>query len=84
MFVSKRILLNNEDGRWDLDNPMIKTIEDDSLKTNIQRENEDNHDPISVLTYIDGQIWCAIRDRIFVISPDSFHVQVKSPKKQTR
>ena len=56
---------------------MIKTIEDDSLKANIQRENEDNHDPISVLTYVDGQIWCAIRDRIFVISPDSFHVQVK-------
>lgn len=74
----EKIDLNDEDGRWDLENPMIKAIEDDSLKANVQRENEENLDPISVLTSVDGQIWCAIHGRIFVISPDSFHVQVKS------
>ena len=68
-----------KDGRWDLDNPIIKVLEDDSPntseKTN-QRENEENLDPISVMKFVDGQIWCAICDRIFVISPNSLDVQV--------
>lgn len=68
-----------KDGRWDLDNPIIKILEDNSPNISdkiIQKENEENLDPISAMTFVDGQIWCAVCDRIFVVSPDSFDIQV--------
>jgi hypothetical protein len=59
---------------------MIKIIEENSPqspeKTN-QLDNEENSDPISVMSFVGDQIWCAIRDRIFVVCPNSLNVQVK-------
>jgi hypothetical protein len=64
-----------------LDNPIIKIIEENSSqspdKTN-QLDNEENKDPISVMSLVANKLWCGIRDRIFVVCPNSLDVQVKN------
>jgi hypothetical protein len=68
-------------GRWDLDCPIIRSIEEDSVRHG-SGQNEvddgDNTDPISVMTLAAGRLWCAIRDRIFVVCPNSLTVEVKN------
>ncbi|UJR10864.1 hypothetical protein I4U23_015051 [Adineta vaga] len=65
-------------GRWDLDCPVIRSIEEDSLRHG-SGQNEiddgDNVDPISVMALAAGRLWCAIRDRIFVVCPNSLTVE---------
>ena len=47
MFETKK------DARWDLDNPTIKILEDAPPKSS-EKISEDNLDPISVMTLVDG------------------------------
>jgi len=66
-------------GRWDLDSPIIRSIEENSGRSNNKNGefyDDENHDPISVMTLVAGKLWCAIRDRIFVVCPNSLNVQV--------
>ncbi|CAF3871802.1 unnamed protein product [Adineta steineri] len=65
-------------GRWDLDCPTIRSIEEDSIRHGSgQNDNDDgdNIDPISVMALAAGKLWCAIRDRIFVVCPNSLNVE---------
>ena len=67
------------DGRWDLDCPIIRSIEEDSVRNGGgqgELDDGDNTDPISVITLAAGRLWCAIRDRIFVVCPNSLNVEV--------
>ncbi len=68
-------------GRWDLDCPIIRSVEEESTRHGSgQNENDDgdNMDPISVMALAAGKLWCAIRDRIFVVCPNSLIVEVKT------
>jgi hypothetical protein len=60
-----------------LDNPIIKIIEENSSESSDKIDNEENTDPISVISLVSGKLWCAIRDRIFVVCPNSLNIQVK-------
>jgi hypothetical protein len=54
-------------------------IEENSGRSNNKNGefyDEENPDPISVMTLVAGKLWCAIRDRIFVVCPNSLNVQV--------
>lgn len=58
---------------------MIKSIEGNSTKTDNISEalnNRENNDPISVMTFVAGRLWCAIKDRIFVVCPNTLNVEV--------
>ena len=67
-------------GHWDLDCPTIRSIEEDSLRCGSGGHHDiddgDNVDPISVMALAAGRLWCAIRDRIFVVCPNSLNVEV--------
>lgn len=68
-------------GRWDLDNPIVRSIEESSSRQGTNHgeiDDGDNTDPISVMTLAAGKLWCAIRDKIFVVCPNSLNVEVKS------
>jgi hypothetical protein len=63
-----------------LDSPIIQSIEENSTKSEDktgQLDNEENTDPISVMSLVAGKLWCGIRDRIFVVCLNSLNVQVK-------
>ncbi|CAM2722468.1 unnamed protein product [Rotaria socialis] len=66
-------------GRWDLDCPTIRSVEESSIRHGTSGHNEiddgDNTDPISVMTLAAGRLWCAIRDRIYVVCPNSLNVE---------
>jgi len=47
-------------------------------------DENDTADPISVMALAAGKIWCAIRDRIFVVCPNSLNVEVNSSSKQNQ
>jgi hypothetical protein len=54
-------------------------IEENSGRSNNKNGefyDEENNDPISVMTLVAGKLWCGIRDRIFVVCPISLNVQV--------
>jgi hypothetical protein len=73
------------DGHWDLDNPIVQTIEDVSTRQGSGQgeiDDGDNTDPISVMVLAAGRLWCAIRDKIFVVCPNSLNVEVKRNKKK--
>ncbi len=66
-------------GRWDLDCPIIRSVEEDSVRHGGGQgdiDDGDNTDPISVMALAAGRLWCAIRDRIFVVCPNSLKVEV--------
>ena len=66
-------------GRWDLDCPTIRSVEEDSVRHGSGQgdiDDGDNTDPISVMVLAAGRLWCAIRDRIFVVCPNSLNVEV--------
>ncbi|CAF1461333.1 unnamed protein product, partial [Adineta ricciae] len=70
-------------GHWDLDCPTIRSIEEDALRCggggggngHHDIDDGDNVDPISVMALAAGRLWCAIRDRIFVVCPNSLNVE---------
>ncbi|CAF1140330.1 unnamed protein product [Adineta steineri] len=65
-------------GCWDFDSPIIRSIEENSrLSSNKTGENydEENTDPISIMTLAAGKLWCAIRDKIYVVCINSLNVQ---------
>ena len=75
----KKTVLSGE--QWDLENPIIRSIDDHSSKD--RRFPSDNDEgeslhPISVMVLAAGKLWCAIKDRIFVVCPNSLNVQVVS------
>ncbi len=77
-------------GRWDLDSPILRSIEEVSTRKGTghgEIDDGDNTDPISVMALSAGRLWCAIRDKIFVVCPNSLNVEVKfsfkSKKKTT-
>ncbi|CAF3389737.1 unnamed protein product [Rotaria sp. Silwood1] len=64
--------------RWDFDCPIIKSIEENSKKSdngNGEFNNDENSDRISILTLVAGRLWCAIRDKIYVVCPNSLNVE---------
>ncbi len=66
-------------GRWDLDCPIIRSVEEDSVRHGGGQgdiDDGDTTDPISVMALAAGRLWCAIRDRIFVVCPNSLKVEV--------
>ena len=66
-------------GHWDLDCPTIRSIEEESLRRGSGHhdiDDGDSVDPISVMALAAGRLWCAIRDRIFVVCPNSLNVEV--------
>lgn len=68
-------------GRWDLDNPILRSIEEVSNRQGTshgENDDGDNMDPISVMALAAGRLWCAIRDKIFVVCPNSLNVEVKN------
>ncbi len=68
-------------GRWDLDCPIIRSVEEDSVRHGGGQgdiDDGDTTDPISVMALAAGRLWCAIRDRIFVVCPNSLIVEVKT------
>jgi hypothetical protein len=69
-----------EGGGWDLDSPIIRSIEEKSVKSD-NKTNElddgENNAPISVMALAAGKLWCGIKDKIFVVCPNSLNVQVK-------
>ncbi len=70
-------------GRWDLDNPILRSIEEVSIRQGTghsEIDDGDNTDPISVMALAAGKLWCAIRDKIFVVCPNSLNVEVKFSK----
>jgi len=72
-------LISNLGGRWDLDCPIIRSVEEDSVRHGGGQgdiDDGDNTDPISVMALAAGRLWCAIRDRIFVVCPNSLKVEV--------
>jgi hypothetical protein len=78
-FDKNKIVILISGGRWDLDCPIIRSVEEDSTRHGGgQGEIDDgeNIDPISVIVLAAGKLWCAIRDRIFVVCPNSLTVEV--------
>ncbi|CAF3358005.1 unnamed protein product [Rotaria sp. Silwood1] len=65
-------------GRWDLDCPIIRSVEESSIRHgsgHSEIDDGDNTDPISVMALAAGRLWCAIRDRIYVVCPNSLNVE---------
>ncbi|CAF1189906.1 unnamed protein product, partial [Didymodactylos carnosus] len=56
------VIRRDLNGRWDIDSPSIKTIGD-----------IDN--PVTVMTIAAGKIWCACKDKIIVVCPNSLNVE---------
>lgn len=57
-------------------------MEEESLRRGSgpnELDDGDNIDPISVMALAAGRLWCAIRDRIFVVCPNSLTVEVTLP-----
>lgn len=66
-------------GHWDLDSPIIRSIEEKSQKSdhkNGENDNGETNNPISVIALVAGKLWCGIKDKIFVVCPNSLDVQV--------
>ncbi|UJR34912.1 hypothetical protein I4U23_027690 [Adineta vaga] len=64
--------------QWDFDNPIIEIIDENnqtSMKSSNEYSDDESNDPISVMTIAAGKLWCAIHDRIFIISTDSLTIQ---------
>ncbi|CAF1243460.1 unnamed protein product [Adineta ricciae] len=64
--------------QWDLDNPIIESIDENneiSNQTLNEYSDEDSNDPISVMTIAAGKLWCALRDRIFILCTNSLQIQ---------
>ena len=73
------------DGFWDLDNPLVWSIEENSsTETGGTRsdsiDEENTSTGVSIITLVAGRLWCVIRDRIFIVCPNSFVVQVKKKR----
>jgi hypothetical protein len=67
-------------GRWDLDSPILRTLEEVSTRQGTGHGEIDDGtsiDPISVMALAAGKLWCAIRDKIFVVCPNSLNIEVK-------
>lgn len=64
------------DGHWDLDHPIVQSIEESSSRQSGENDDGDTIDPISVMALAAGRLWCAIRDKIFVVCPNSLTVEV--------
>jgi len=67
-------------GRWDLDSPILRTLEEVSARQgtgNGEIDDGNSIDPISVMALAAGKLWCAIRDKIFVVCPNSLNIEVK-------
>ncbi|CAF2791087.1 unnamed protein product [Rotaria sp. Silwood2] len=65
-------------GRWDLDCPTIRSVEESSIlhgSGHGEIDDGDNTDPISVMALAAGRLWCAVRDRIYVVCPNSLNVE---------
>ncbi|CAF1236085.1 unnamed protein product [Rotaria sordida] len=65
-------------GRWELDCPTIRSVEESSIRHGNghgEIDDGDNTDPISVMALAAGRLWCAIRDRIYVVCPNSLNVE---------
>jgi hypothetical protein len=72
--------MNFSAGHWDLDNPILQSIEDVSTRQGSghgEIDDGDTTDPISVMALAAGRLWCAIRDKIYVVCPNSLNVEVK-------
>ena len=76
----KNVCLEILAGHWDLDHPILQSIEETSTRQSGghgENDDGDNTDPISVMALAAGRLWCAIRDKIFVVCPNSLTVEVK-------
>jgi hypothetical protein len=63
-----------------LDNPILQSLEEVSTRQGTghgEVDDADTTDPISVMALAAGRLWCAIRDKIFVVCPNSLNVEVK-------
>jgi len=73
------VFRRERNGFWDLDNPTICSIEENS-SSNIEIrtesiDDENNSTGISIIGLVAGRLWCVIRDRIFIVCPNSLVVQ---------
>jgi hypothetical protein len=59
-------------GHWNLDYPIIRCLEENSDSLDLDEDSN----AISVMVLVAGRLWCAIRDRIFVVCPNSLNVEV--------
>ena len=62
------------DGHWNLDYPIIRCLEENSDSLDLDEDSN----AISVMVLVAGKLWCAVRDRIFVVCPNSLNVEVIS------
>ncbi|CAF1262464.1 unnamed protein product [Rotaria magnacalcarata] len=74
------VFSRDTNSRWDLENPIIQSIEGNSTRSENENingtfNNGQNADPISVMTFVAGRLWCAIQDRIFVVCPNTLNVE---------